>query len=120
MTRLILPVILLLASCANKKEVPENILPPEKMEAITWDLIRADGLLTYTIPADTTFPPLDKRTQTYHQVLQVHGVDRKAYQRSLKFYESRPDLLRIVFEKMQERTKQLPDSSKGRVVKDTL
>lgn len=111
----ILIALLLLASCSGKPEVPEDVLPPEKMEAITWDLIRADGLLTHTIPADTTTAPITKRTQLYQQVLRIHEVTRDQYKKSFAFYQNRPDLLRVVFTQMVERANEVPKLTRDSV-----
>lgn len=119
MIRKLIP-FLLLASCSTKPKVPKEILSPEKMEAITWDLIRADGILTHTVAADSTTSELDKRAQMYQQVLQLHGITKEAYKRSLRFYESRPDLLKLVFTAMSDRASKPPALTKDSTRKDTI
>jgi len=119
MIRKLIP-LLLLAACSNKVEVPENILPPEKMEAVSWDLVRADGLLSNTMAADTLTPALEKRTRLYAEVLRMHGLTKETFQQSLKFYENRPDLLKIVFSKMTERAQTLPSFKSTSAKKDTI
>lgn len=119
MIRKLIP-LLLLAACSNKPEVPENILPPDKMEAVSWDLVRADGLLSNTVPADTLTPKLDKRTQLYREVLRMHGVTRESFKQSLQFYEGRPDLLKVVFSKMNERAQKMPTPKSTAPKKDTI
>lgn len=111
MKQVLIPV-LLLAACTTKPEVPKDILPPAKMEAITWDLIRADGLLTHILASDTLTPPLEKRTQLYQQVLRIHEVSREQYKRSFTFYQNRPDLLREVFTGMTEKANVVPQFKK--------
>jgi hypothetical protein len=120
MIRKLIPVLLLLAACSNKPEVPENIIAPEKMEAISWDLVRADGLLSSTMAADTLTPAMDKRTQLYSEVLRIHGVTKETFKHSLKFYENRPDLLKIVFTKMTERAQKIPTPKSTDTKKDSM
>lgn len=114
MKKLLIPV-LLLAACSNKPEVPKHVLPPEKMEAITWDMIRADGLLTHALNSDTLTPPLEKRVQLYQQVLRIHEVTREQYRQSFAFYQNRPDLLREVFSSMVEKANVVPQFKKDSV-----
>ena len=118
MIRILIP-LLLLAACSGKPEIPENVLSLEKMEAITWDLIRADGVLSHTVRSDSTVNELEKRSGLYQQVLQVHGISKEDYKRSLRFYESRPDLFREVFNSMQKKANKAPELRKGPVRKDT-
>jgi hypothetical protein len=119
MIRKLIP-LLIFAACSNKPEVPKNILPPEKMEAVSWDLVRADGLLSSTAAADTITPALDKRTQLYGEVLRIHGVTKETFRQSLQFYENRPDLLKIVFTKMVEKANQLPTVKSPTSKKDSI
>ncbi|OLY93624.1 protein of unknown function [Cnuella takakiae] len=104
--------LLVLAACGSKPEVPENILPPAKMEAITWDMIRADGLLSHTIPADTITPAYDKRIQLYQEVFRMHGINQTDFKRSFIFYKNRPDLLKVVFTDMVKKAEKLPEVKK--------
>lgn len=104
--------LLLLAACSSKPQVPEDILPPKKMEAITWDLIRADGLLTHTITADTVTPAYDKRIQLYQEVFRIHGISQAQFKRCFVFYKNRPDLLKVVFTDMVKKAEKLPEAKK--------
>lgn len=119
MIRKLIP-LLLVAACSSKPKVPKNILEPEKMEAVSWDLIRADGLLSHTIPADTLTHAKDKRTQLYQEVLRMHGVSKETFKSSLQFYQNRPDLLKAVFTQMTDRANKMPSFKKDSLAKKPI
>ena len=53
-TGLLIITILFFAGCKNKNAVPGNILPQSKMQAVIWDMMRADQFLTdYVLNKDT-------------------------------------------------------------------
>ena len=93
-------IFILLASvfsCRSGETIPDNVLPPEKMEKILWDMVRADQLVTdYILPKDTSLKPEIESIRMYQQVFRIHQVSREEFQRSLDFYKTHPDFLKPV------------------------
>ena len=84
-------------SCRSAETIPDDVLPPERMEKILWDMVRADQLVTdYLLPRDTTLKPDTESIRMYQQVFRIHRISREEFKRSLDFYQSHPDFLKPV------------------------
>jgi hypothetical protein len=116
-------VLLLLAACRSSS-VPENILPPEKMQKIMWDIGRADELVAYYGLRDSSYISMEHYNEYYQKVFRIHKTTKEEFSRSLVYYESHPPLLKRVLDsvqKMGQRHQNLPDSLRSRPqVTDTL
>lgn len=98
----LLPVVLF--ACSGHS-VPRGVLPPEKMEAVFYDIIRADELVEFRrMIADSTYNQFGYRTALYDTVFQLHSVKKETFQKSLRFYQGRPDLLKEIFDGLQKRS----------------
>ena len=83
------------------------MLPPEKMEKVVVDFIKADELSSVISDKDTAVNRQKKRYQLYNRVLQIHKITQKEFQKNLLFYQSRPDLLKVVLDSLHEKTYQM-------------
>ncbi|MGB3007516.1 MAG: DUF4296 domain-containing protein, partial [Chitinophagaceae bacterium] len=62
-------------------------MAPSQMQAVLWDMMRADQFLAdYVLNKDTSFKKDEKRFNMYHQVFAIHKIDKEIYQRSLNYY----------------------------------
>jgi hypothetical protein len=97
-------MVLLLIACGESKEVPKDVIPQEKMQLILWDMILADRYSNQFLIKDTA--KLDLKLETfmlYDEVFQVHQIDKERFVKSYKFYLSRPDLLKAMFDTLSVR-----------------
>lgn len=96
---IIICIFLFIAGCKSKERIPDNILPQEKMQAILWDMMRADQFLAdYVLNKDTT---LEKKTESirfYQQIFDINKVSKAKFQQSFAFYQSHPALLKIIMD----------------------
>ena len=96
---LILSLFFLIAGCKNKNAVPGNVLPQKKMQAVIWDMMRADQFLAnYVLNKDSS---LDKKTESiklYQQILYINQVSKEKFERSFSFYKSHPALLKAIMD----------------------
>lgn len=97
-------LILLLASCRNKTAVPEGIIPVAKMTDLLWDVLMADELVTQRYRTANEAVRLDTSVVLYQQIAAAHGTTQQQFKKSLRFYQSRPDLLQIIFDSLQQRS----------------
>jgi hypothetical protein len=101
MNRIIaLSFLLSVISCNAGNDIPDGILPPQKMQLVMWDMIQADGLASYSF--DTMMRKPAKRIELYQTVLSSHKLSKETFQRNMNFYESRPDLLKVVLDSLQQ------------------
>ncbi|MBC7873755.1 MAG: DUF4296 domain-containing protein [Ferruginibacter sp.] len=89
----------LTGGCKNKNEVPGNVLSQKKMQAILWDMMRADQFLAdYILNKDTTLLKKTESLKYYRQVFAIHQVSKEEFQRSFSFYQSHPALFRAIMD----------------------
>jgi Domain of unknown function (DUF4296) len=100
--RIVVLLILLFLSCGQNKAVPDGVLPVRSMTEILWDLMVVDELVAYRYPADL-MKRLDSATAVYTQVVAAHGTTRNQLQKSVRYYEGRPDLLQVIFDSLNKR-----------------
>lgn len=109
----LLLILVVAIGCNSKPELPKNILPQQKMQAIMLDLIQVDGRIANALPADSLIRLPGSRYRMYQQVLALHGTNKAAFQKSLQYYEQNPPLLKEVIDAMDENlNRQINDTSK--------
>ena len=70
----IIIVLGLLISCANT-DVPRDIIPPDRIRPILFDLLKADEYLNNFILKDTLLKRDKEAVKLYDQVFQIQGDD---------------------------------------------
>jgi hypothetical protein len=101
--------LLVLQAC--KPAVPKNILPPAKMQAILWDMMRADEMVEYYSPGDSAFAKLLKNTQYYQVIFRMHKTTEAIFKASMHFYIGHPKLFQPVLDSMQASADRLEKAS---------
>ena len=102
MRYLILFLCFYVSACSGVS-VPDGVLPPEKMEKVMYDVVRADEMVDFLRLSDSSWQPFARRTSLYDSVFGLHGIKKETFQKSLSFYQSRPDLLKDIIEGMQKK-----------------
>ena len=92
--------VILLFSC-NSDSVPEGVFPKEKMGNVLYDIVLADEWVDYSRLYDSTYMHFPKRAAIYDSVFQVHGITKEAYQKSMAYYQGRPDILKDILESLR-------------------
>lgn len=93
------------SACSDKSRVPSDVLDREEMETVMWDMILADRYAITYLPMDSV-KRKDIKTETlklYDQVFQVHKITREEFIKSYKFYLSRPDISKVMFDSIASR-----------------
>ena len=102
---------ILLFSCSQKVKVPDTILPPQKMEKVLMDMLRAEEVLNRK-QSDSAFTDSVTRISLYKSVLSSHNTDKESFERSFVYYENHPDLLKPVLDSMYKQADKTPDTLK--------
>ena len=102
-TILMSALLLVAVACNNEVKVPKEVLPQKKMEAVLWDMLRADEMVNLQYTKDTTINRKDSSFRLYQQIFAIHRTDAATFKKSFKYYQSRPELLKPVFDSLQKR-----------------
>src|SRR5215211_7034850 len=95
--------LVLFFSCTQKNAVPKDILQPDKMEKIVLGMMEADELIARKT-ADSSVNDSFSRTVLYNAVFTQHKTSKKEFQKSFTYYESHPQLLKIVLDSIHSIT----------------
>jgi hypothetical protein len=92
-----------ISGCTNKDKVPGDVLPKEKMEAVLWDIIQAERFTATYVAKDSSKNIKTENFKLYNQIFSIHHVTKDEFLKSYKFYLSRPDISRVMFDSMASR-----------------
>lgn len=101
MRKSIFLLFILAGSCVQDKKIPEGIIPQNNMRKIMWDMMRADAYVSEFIMKDSTRNKLQESAILYEQIFKIHAVAPEDFKKSIAFYESRPDLFKIVADSLR-------------------
>ncbi|MBL7749012.1 MAG: DUF4296 domain-containing protein [Chitinophagaceae bacterium] len=99
------------AACGNKDRVPGDIIPPDKMEAVLWDMMRADQFLAdYVLNKDSSAASEKekKNIRMYQQIFSFHEVTKEEFSKSFDYYRAHPVRLRTIMDSIQNKKLGVP------------
>ena len=99
-------IVLLIAACIDRTKVPKDIIARPKMEKIMWDMVQADSYVSSYIMtqlADSPSVKQEKAAVLYEQVFRLNHISRDEFLKSYKYYMSRPDLTKPMFDSIVAR-----------------
>lgn len=112
-------IILLILSfgCIHDKTIPKDVLSQNEMRKIMWDLMRADAYVADFIMKDSTRNQKEESVILYEKIFDIHSTTRETFKKSLAYYESRPDLFKVISDSLRsdERKAQEPLEEKKQV-----
>lgn len=96
-------IILLLAGCGSKNKVPSDVLPPAKMQAVMWDILRADQFLgSYVFIKDSSLNKQNESLRMYDRVLDLHQTNMEEFRRSFAYYQAHPQLMKVIMDSLSQ------------------
>ena len=119
---LILCLSVFIIGCKSKDRIPAGVLSPKKMQAVIWDMMRADQFLTdYVLNRDTALKKKTESIKLYQQILDINQVSKEEFQHSFSFYKSNPLLLKAIMDSISNISVAKPeDIYKHKKGKDSL
>lgn len=97
-------LLVFVLACSSEKTVPANILAPDKMQALLWDLFRASNFVTsYQLPADTTLQRNKEQVKWYNRVLHLHQVTETQFKSSMQYYKTHPNFLATIMDSLSRK-----------------
>ncbi len=98
--RLTVALITVLCLACSKGSVPRDIIPPNKMTPLVFDIIRADEFVTDFVLRDTSLKEKEQRIKMYEQVFLVHHTTHDAFYKSFRYYQQHPDINKVLFDSL--------------------
>lgn len=96
-------------ACKNKSAIPSNILSQKEMQAVLWDMMRADQFLNdYVFIRDTTANKVKESTLYYNQIFAIHKISADQFEKSFAFYKDHPILFRAIMDSMGKVSAEAP------------
>lgn len=101
---LIVFAVVMLTACNRKNKVPSGVLPPDKMEEVMWDMMRADILVTnYMMPKDPLLVRDSAVKKLYDSVYAIHHITEEKFNKSFLYYKRHPEMLKAVLDSISVR-----------------
>jgi len=92
-------IVITVAACKKSQKIPSNILSQQKMQAVVWDMMRADQYLgDFVFPRDTSLVKDSESIHYYQQVLAIHKLSKEQFTRSWKYYNEHPALMQAIMD----------------------
>lgn len=74
-----------------------------------WDLMRADAYVLDFVMKDSSRNQKQESANLYERIFSLHATTKEAFQKSLAFYESRPDLLKPIADSLHSDEKRVAE-----------
>ena len=105
--KVILLAFLIWLGCApqNSVEPPEQLISPEKMEDVLYDLSLIKALKNTNFQKEES-----KSILTPDYLFKKHNIDSLQWEENLRYYSKNPKQFLLIFKKVQERYPQVLDS----------
>jgi len=102
--------MIVLFSC-SETGVPGGVLPPDKMQAVIWDMVQADQYYKeYTVKDSLKKDLRTERLKLYERVFQMHQTSREVFDKSYAYYSAHPKLMQDIMDSLSAKgTRKLQD-----------
>src|SRR3990170_4802307 len=111
-----------LLSCSDKNKLPKGVLPKQKMQEVTWDMIRTGEFLNgFVLYKDTAIDKVAESQKWYNKVYQIHKITKADFEKSYAYYRDHPVLMKELLDSLSK--KQIPVKPPGQgtqISKDSL
>jgi hypothetical protein len=109
----IFPFILLLTflfGCVRNNKIPKDVLSQNEMRKVMWDMMRADAYVSDIIMKDSTKNQKNESAILYEKIFRIHSTTQETFRKSIDFYESNPDLFKVVADSLRSDEKSVQQS----------
>ena len=92
--------LIALISCGNKNKIPPGVLKPDKMQAVLWDVIKADAFTTEIIKKDSAKNVTEENLKLQQEIFSIHQITRDIFYKSYNYYKTNPGQLKVIMDSM--------------------
>lgn len=87
-------------SCGNKNKIPEGVLTPDKMQAVLWDVIKADAFTGEIVRKDSAKKTADVNLKLQQEIFTIYKITRNDFYKSYDYYKENPGKLKVIMDSM--------------------
>lgn len=95
--------------CIRNNRIPKEVLPQNEMRKVMWDLMRADAYISEFIMKDSTRNQKTESAILYEKIFGIHSTTQETFKKSLAFYQSRPDLFKVITDSLRSDEKKIQE-----------
>jgi len=96
-------VAVVLYACGNDDSIPSNVLKLDKMQAVMWDIVRADVFTVEYIKRDSVKNLQQENLRLQKKIFALNNITHEQYYRSYEYYKSKPELMKALLDTMAAR-----------------
>ena len=98
MMRIVILIAGLALIGACKSKLPSNVLKPDKMQAVLWDVIKADVFTAEFIKKDSTKNAAAENVKLQQQIFALHKISKADFYRSYDYYRSNTEIFKKIMD----------------------
>jgi len=87
-------------SCGNKNKMPAGVLKPVKMQAVLWDVIKAEAFAAEMVKKDTSKNAAEENLKLKESIFIIHKVTKDEFEKSYSYYKANPGELKVIMDSM--------------------
>ena len=92
-------VLVTINSCGDDK-APSDVLKPDKMQAVLWDIIKADAFTTAFIKKDTAKNAAQENLKLQQQIFAIHHTTQDVFYKSYDYYKTNTPVFKVMLDSM--------------------
>jgi len=90
--------------CQSRQGVPNDIIGPDKMEAVLFDMLRSGNLVNnFILTKDSSLPKEQTQIDWINKVLVFHSISEQQFKRSFAYYQNHPALMASIMDSISKR-----------------
>ena len=106
---LIICSVFILTGCKNKNKTTAGILPQKKMQAVLWDMMRADQFLAnFLLNKDSSLDKTSEHIKLYNKIFDIHHITKDQFSESFSYYKTHPDLFKLIMDSLSQAKTEAP------------
>lgn len=114
----ILLVAAILLSCRQQGRENGRIIPKAKMEAILWDIVRADVYTNQYLKKDSLVKDTVENIRLQNKIFQNYKVTREDFRNSYEYYMARPAEMTVMLDSIIARQSKTNQTIKIKELKE--
>ncbi|HVZ95858.1 MAG TPA: DUF4296 domain-containing protein [Chitinophagaceae bacterium] len=92
-------LFLVIAGCTGR-QIPANIIQPEEMKKVLWDITRAESLSGELSRRDSSINKIAAIKVLSDKIFSLHHISGSDFEKSYLWYTGHPDILKVMLDSM--------------------